>query len=105
MRAALATGLLVLAACNACSGGKITIQAAPVVQWDGGADDAAHACAILNAVQLANPGSCADGADVTLCAEALRNDQAQGVGAMFDPQCIIKAGPNLSALQACGACK
>lgn len=87
---------LAVAACDACSGGKVTIQSAPVVQWDGGSDDAAHACAILSAAK------CHEGQDVNLCAATLRNDQAQGVGGMFSTGCIVDAGPSPSALRACG---
>lgn len=88
-------GLLVLAACDACSGGKVTIQPAPVVWWDGASDESAHACAVLAAAGCP-VGKASD------CAAALRNDQAQGAGSMFDPTCIVDAGPSAAALKACG---
>lgn len=88
-------GLLALAACDACSGGKITIKPAPVVQWDGGADDATHACAVLAAA------GCPAGSDPN-CAAMFRADQASGPGSMFDPACVIQAGPVPSALKGCG---
>lgn len=96
--------LLALAACDACSGGKVTIQAAPVVQWDGGADDAVHACLILKAANC----PVADGCDTTdagvncPCARMFRADQASGVGSMFSTACVVGAGAAPAALRACG---
>lgn len=95
-----AFGLLMLAACDACSGGKVTIKAAPKVQWDGGADDAVHACVILGAWGCPAGAGCDASADCA-CEKMFRADTAAGVGSMFDPQCVIDAG-NLDALKACG---
>jgi hypothetical protein len=87
--------LLALAACNACSGGKVTIQAAPVVQWDGGADKATHACAVAAAA------GCPVGKS-PVCAEAWRNASQEPVGSDVDLDCIIDAGPDAAALAGCG---
>lgn len=96
-RSVAMAALLLLAACDACSGGKVQIQAAPVVQWDGGADEAAHACAVLAAA------GCPAGKS-PVCASALRNDH-DNLGAV-DLGCIIDAGPDAAALAACNVtCK
>lgn len=91
---------LALAACDACSGGKVTIKAAPKVQWDGGADEAVHACVVLGAWGCPAGDGCDAGNDCP-CARMFRADTAAGVGSMFDPACVIDAG-SLDALKACG---
>lgn len=92
-----AVALLTLAACDACSGGKITIQSAPAVQWDGGGDKATHACAVLLSAHCPVAIGCDKDPSGCPCAVALRNDD-ENLGAV-DLGCIIDAGADASALR------
>lgn len=103
----VAAGLLLLTACDACSGGKITIKAAPAVHWDGGGDESAHACAVLASASCPLAAGCDTDPNNCACAVAFRNDQAQNTpdhpyAAMVDLGCIIDAGADAAALHKCG---
>jgi hypothetical protein len=94
----LLSAMLVLASCR-CASTKMQLAPAPVVVFDGGEDMSLKACKTLNAA------GCPAGADVDACAAALRNDNAQGVGAMAGSgqnlACIVDAGASPAALKAC----
>ena len=90
----LLPALALIAACRCAPPTSGQVAPAPVVAWDGGVDDSARACAVLAAAGC--PVGLAPG-----CADALRNDQAQGAGSQVDLVCILDAGAHPAALAGC----
>lgn len=95
--AALAVAAVPCALATTSCGAAIYIPATRPNTDAGVADDAlcAAACPILDQADCGVP-SC-----VAVCIA----DQTQGAASQLSPQCVLSAGPDPHALQACGACR